>query len=96
MNKEKEKGLTEIENQKVKNTIKKFARIINLAFAKEKDNFKGVYCLLCSQVFIEKYLTENCEDKDEFNEIRVWLYKVLIQYAQNVFAMEYKEGGQNE
>jgi hypothetical protein len=86
--------LTEFEQMKVKNTIRKMARVLMFAFSKNSCLFIGFYALMTAQMFIEKYFDEECQNETEFVNIKRCLLKNLSEFTKSMYAQEFK-GGNN-
>ena len=84
--------INDLEEQKIKNTIRRMNKVLSFAFAGKSDLYIGFYALLTSKYLISRYFDEDCKDKDEFKNIRKCLVKVLSEYSQMVFKKDFKGG----
>lgn len=83
--------LTELENKRVEKEIKRMRKAINLSFYGRTDIFKGFYALLTARTFIRRYFAEDVNDATEYREVRICLNKILSEFMQEVFLMEFRE-----
>ena len=86
--------LTEIEEKRVKNTIRRMAKVLMFAFANKTDIYIGFYALMTAQLLICRYFDEDCTNEDEFKNIKRCLLKNLSDFTKTIYAQEYK-GGKN-
>lgn len=83
--------MTEIEQKKVKNTIRRMAKALYFAFRGENDIFIGFYALMTAQMLICQYF-EDCDDESEFKNIKRCLLKNLSEFTKAVYGTEFKGG----
>lgn len=85
--------LTEIEEKRVKNTIRRMARVLMFAFANKTDIYIGFYALMIAQMLICRYFDEDCKDEIEFKNIKRCLLKNLSDFTKVMYAQKFKKGG---
>ena len=82
--------LTDLEQRIIKNTVKKFAKVLMLAFPDKTFIYIGYYAFLTAQAFIERYFAEEVQDEDEFRNIKRCLLNDLSEYTKSMYAKQYK------
>lgn len=86
--------LNDLEQKRVKNTIRRMAKVLMFAFSGKTDIYIGFYALMTAQMLICRYFDEDCKNEDEFKNIKRCLLKNLSDFTKTMYAQQFK-GGQN-
>lgn len=86
--------LNDLEQVKVKSTIRRMAKVLTFAFGNKTDIFIGFYALMTAQMLICRYFDEDCKNEDEFKNVKRCLLKNLSDFTKTMYAQQFK-GGQN-
>ena len=82
--------LTEIEQKKVKNTIRRMAKVLQFAFSDKTDIFVGFYALMTAQMLICRYFDEDCKNEDDFKNVKRCLLKNLSDFTKTMYGTQFK------
>ena len=83
--------INDMDEAKIKNTIRKMQRCLSLAFPDKGDLSIGFYALLTAQVLINRYFDEDCENEVEFKNIKCCLLNNLSEFTKTVFKTQFKK-----
>jgi len=85
--------LNDIEEKKVKNTVRKFAKVLRLAFMNKDDGHIGFYALLAGFNLVMEYLETMSKenDWDDFQCCKISLINLLTNFQSNVFKIQFNE-----
>ncbi|MCD8025171.1 MAG: hypothetical protein LUE64_06515 [Candidatus Gastranaerophilales bacterium] len=84
--------LNDFEEQKLKNNIRKMGKVLRFAFYGKSDAYIGTYALLASQALMESYLNSDCENENEFKQLRACLINTLSEYQKSIYLTKFKGG----
>jgi hypothetical protein len=82
--------LTDIEARKVKNTIRRMAKVLSFAFSDKTDIYVGFYALMTAQMLICRYFDEDCKDEVEFKNVKRCLLKNLSDFTKTMYGTQFK------
>lgn len=82
--------LNDFEQIKIKNTIRRMVKVLRFAFCNKTDIFIGFFALMTAQTLICRYFDEDCENEDEFKNIKCCLLKNLSDFTKTMYAQRFK------
>lgn len=86
--------LNDLEEKKVKNTIRRMAKVLQFAFNGKSDLYIGFYALMTAQMLLKRYFDEDCTDAAEFKSVKACILNNLSEFTKTIFKMQFtkKEG----
>lgn len=86
--------LNNLEEKKVKNTIRRMSKVLQFAFRGKSDLYIGFYALMTAQLMLKRYFDEDCNDPTEFKNVKACILKNLSEFTKTFFQMQFtkKEG----
>ena len=86
--------LNDLEEKRVKNTIRRIATALRFLFNDKSDLYIGFYALLTAQLMLRLYFYEDCNDPTEFKNVKACILKNLSEFTKTFFQMQFvkKEG----
>ena len=87
--------LTELDEKRIKNTIRRMAKVLCFAFPNKSDIYVGFYALMTAQNLIKRYFDEDCTDASEFKHLRACLINNVSEMQKQLYEMKFK-GGSSE
>lgn len=87
-------GLNDLEERKVKNTIRRVAKVLRFAFNGKSDLYIGTYALLTAQTLFMSWLDNDCLTLQEHKIAKSNMLRILSEFTKTIFKMQFtkKEG----
>ncbi len=83
--------LTDIE-AKIKNTIRKMAKVLSFAFSNKTDLYIGFYALMTAEMLLKRYFDEDCNNEIEFKNVKCCILKNLSDFTKKLYGMQFSKG----
>ena len=74
--------LNDLEEKRVKNTIRRIATALRFLFNDKSDLYIGFYALLTASFLIKRYFEEDCESYQEFKNVKPCVLNSLLIVAR--------------
>lgn len=84
--------LTEIDEKRIKNTIRRMAKVLMFAFPNKSDIYIGFYALLTAQNLIKRFFEEDCDNASEFKHLRACLINQISEMQKELYEIKFKGG----
>lgn len=86
--------LNDLEEKRVKNVIRRMAKVLQFAFQGKSDLYIGFYALLTARLLIKRYFEEDCVSYQEFKNIKPCVLNSLSELTKTIYEMQFvkKEG----
>lgn len=86
--------LNDLEEKRVKNTIRRIATALRFLFNDKSDLYIGFYALLTASFLIKKYFEEDCESYQEFKNVKPCVLNSLSELTKTIYEVQFvkKEG----
>lgn len=86
--------LNDLEEKRVKNTIRRIATALRFLFNDKSDLYIGFYALLTASFLIKRYFEEDCESYQEFKNIKPCVLNSLSELTKTIYEVQFvkKEG----
>jgi CRISPR/Cas system CMR subunit Cmr4 (Cas7 group RAMP superfamily) len=82
--------LNDMEQAKIRNTIRKFSKALIFAFPDKTDIYIGYFALMTAQMFINRYFDEDVATETEFKNIKRCLLADISEFTKNLYSKTYK------
>lgn len=86
--------LNDLEEKRVKNTIRRIATALRFLFNDKLDLYIGFYALLTASFLIKRYFEEDCESYQEFKNVKPCVLNSLSELTKTIYEVQFvkKEG----
>lgn len=86
--------LNNLEEKRVKNTIRRIATALRFLFNDKSDLYIGFYALLTASFLIKRYFEEDCESYQEFKNVKPCVLNSLSELTKTIYEVQFvkKEG----
>ena len=86
--------LNDLEEKRVKNTIRRMATALRFLFNDKSDLYIGFYALLTASFLIKRYFEEDCESYQEFKNAKPCVLNSLSELTKTIYEVQFvkKEG----
>lgn len=86
--------LNDLEEKRVKNTIRRIATALRFLFNDKSDLYIGFYALLTASFLIKRYFEEDCESYQEFKNVKPCVLNSLSELTKTIYEVQFvkKEG----
>lgn len=86
--------LNDLEEKRVKNTIRRMATALRFLFNDKSDLYIGFYALLTARFLIKRYFEEDCESYQEFKNVKPCVLNSLSELTKTIYEVQFvkKEG----
>ncbi len=86
--------LNDLEERKVKNTIRRVAKVLRFAFRGKSDLYIGTYALLTAQTLFMSWLDNDCKTPQDYKTAKSNMLRILSEFTKSIFQMQFtkKEG----
>lgn len=86
--------LNDLEEKRVKNTIRRIATALRFLFNDKSDLYIGFYALLTASFLIKRYFEEDCESYQEFKNFKPCVLNSLSKLTKTIYEVQFvkKEG----
>ncbi len=86
--------LNDLEQRKIKNTIRRMSKVLQFAFRGKSDLYIGFYALLTASFLIKRYFEEDCESYQEFKNVKPCVLNSLSELTKTIYEVQFvkKEG----
>ena len=86
--------LNDLEEKRVKNTIRRIATALRFLFNDKSDLYIGFYALLTASFLIKRYFEEDCESYQEFKNVKPCVLNSLSELTKTIYEVQFvKKGG---
>lgn len=83
--------LNDFEQRRLKNTIRRTAKVLRIAFAGKSDLYIGTYALLTAQTLLTSHFNNECRNEKEHKIVKSNVLRVLSDFTKSIFQMQYKK-----
>lgn len=83
--------LNDLEEKKVKNTIRRVAKVLRFAFNGKSDLYIGTYALLTAQTLFMSWLDNDCPNSQEHKTAKSNILRILSEFTKSIFQMQFKK-----
>ena len=86
--------LNDLEEKRVKNTIRRIATALRFLFNDKSDLYIGFYALLTASFLIKRYFEEDCESYQAFKTVKPCVLNSLSELTKTIYEVQFvkKEG----
>lgn len=86
--------LNDLEEKRVKNTIRRIATALRFLFNDKSDLYIVFYALLTASFLIKRYFEEDCESYQEFKNVKPCVLNSLSELTKTIYEVQFvkKEG----
>lgn len=86
--------LNDLEEKRVKNAIRRMAKVLRFAFSGKSELYIGFYALLTASFLIKRYFEEDCGSYQEFKNVKPCVLNSLSELTKTIYEVQFvkKEG----